>query len=287
MKKTLSLLFSALLTCVLVPSNAIMANGKLPSSKLSLVVDATGVDLLDGTTGSTKKTHLTADESYEDRSHKFTNGSTGHIKVFHPKNNSERAIGLFYVNGELTIAVAGLQATPVVQLGETILPTSASENSWTIAVTELEAQKEVHVYEARDLNQGELKKVKSSNINKTDLQTISKLTTSLAATATSLPTYSRLRYQTFIPDDLVLPVAPAACPLVVPIAGTIWYFEGNNRSYSPGTSNNKTLLDIRYNWTTQSTEFPIRNVGFWCLFPSDGVGARACVDPVSKTGSVF
>ncbi len=78
---------------------------------------------------------------------------------------------------------------------------------------------------------------------------LSPTTLSLATGASSFPTATNLRYQTFIPDSSV--IAPSTLCLGVPPVSSpysVWLFDGNNRGFLPNTSNNKTLVSVNVDW---------------------------------------
>lgn len=77
--------------------------------------------------------------------------------------------------------------------------------------------------------------------------------------APEAPTYTRIRYQTFIADRLV-PVPPVGC-WAAWVPGADLYFEGNNRTWSAGSSNNKTAFDFHINWVTGKIDTISRSVG--------------------------
>lgn len=80
---------------------------------------------------------------------------------------------------------------------------------------------------------------------------------SSASAATSWPTTTNLRYQTFIPNVNVPAPAAGVCN---PIDGMDYRFAGDNRSFNANASSFRSRFDVNIHWSTGTTS-AIRLVG--------------------------
>jgi hypothetical protein len=82
----------------------------------------------------------------------------------------------------------------------------------------------------------------------------SDVSATFTALAAALPSTTTLRYQTFIADEFV-PDPPVGCIPPNVFAWPKFYYSGNNRSFGPGNTANKTLLQVDIDWASESMSY--------------------------------
>lgn len=92
---------------------------------------------------------------------------------------------------------------------------------------------------------------------------------SSADAVTTLPDYTIIRYQTFIPNYSV----NAPLPVCAPVDGHNYRFLGDNRGFDATASSYRTRFDVRVNWINNTAISPTRTVG---------ITTRQKQDPVTK-----
>lgn len=108
--------------------------------------------------------------------------------------------------------------------------------------------------------------------------------TSYASTvlaAVALPSTSTFRYQTFIANQYVrAPLLGCEYADMTLVSGYTYLFGGNNRYFSAGSSNNKTLMNVVLNWGTSSMQLT-KYVQITSVYKSSELGGIEFVE--SKT----
>lgn len=76
--------------------------------------------------------------------------------------------------------------------------------------------------------------------------------------ASPLPSYSILRYNTFISDDYVAAPKYPSCNVGTLNDPNTYFFNGNNRDYNPTSASSKTMQSVTINWNSFSTSGSVR-----------------------------
>jgi len=166
---------------------------------------------------------------------------------------------LLRTGSKVEIYEAGQPVAVSGQIGETTFPVNPGQilDLRLEAYSELSGQDVLDLQKSSDIDPGSLKKVyehlSASNIR---VRVPASGWGSDSADAATVPDYSILRYQTFIPDAYV--DAPA---LVCTPDLSRYRFVGDNRNWGPGATSFRTRFDVRVNWLDSGSMLATTSVG--------------------------
>lgn len=126
---------------------------------------------------------------------------------------------------------------------------------------------------------------REAGLNPTELMNVSATVLVIQPLALAAqPTYTRFRYQTFIPQKLVAPTIKLTCPTLYSERYKQGYFLGENRSWDPFSTANKTLLDFRVDWNTLTLTNVIKSVATTQVIYVDPQGVET-IGPSANAGT--
>lgn len=116
--------------------------------------------------------------------------------------------------------------------------------------------------------------------------TFSASSAAIASLAATPANATVLRYQTFIPFQWV-PVPSLGCntSLLYTYTGLMYEYGGNNRSYDPTTTNNKTAMQVNVDWVGQTVTVN-KSVGDTNIYSTNGITRTLIGHPNAGTSGM-
>jgi len=256
--KFISSTLAVILTAITLPA---MASSK-DHHDFTFKNSGTSVQLVDKHGSSEDLIDLSGND--DGKNHKITLSDGSEINVLGETSKQNKKSSLYAISSSDEVTILGES-----ELGQNELSIDGSvidsnlTGSYKKVLNNDNKSHEIVLRQHRDLSESEVKKLENKNANPAEYENVTALSLAIQPVllaAAPLPTFTRIRYQTFIADQYAdYPLI--GCDPVDTFPGLDTKFVGNNRSFNPLTSNNKTLLDFHLNWSTLSTDTVVRQVG--------------------------
>ncbi len=181
----------------------------------------------------------------------FKDGSLRRVSLIHGDQNDDQILGVVQDSNGTQLLLENFDKKSEVMVDGQILNSLRVEGrSQPLSITPFAAHV-VTVKETRKVSENERQRAIQKGIDPMGLVGLSITSLNIQPLALAVtPTYTRFRYQTFIPTRTAAPTIKLTCPTLYNQPYQQGYFLGENRSWNPDSIYNKTLLDFKINWST-------------------------------------